>query len=206
MTSPFDILRSYVHEAKKTLDERLRSTAGPLRAAIAQLQGRVIYVPEADLARQVARVAGASVTTITLREGRLHVHAEFPEGHSFIGAIVAELPTFAPRGPKECIFRVEPAHLVDDPYARSVVGALSAVIARAIWQVLIPGHADFSAPAYVDRDPDGRLRVDLRSIPEVRAVKHKQIVTLAMDALELTEIRVCDRRLELRLGLVAGLR
>ena len=109
---------------------------------------------------------------------------------------------FAPRGAKEVLFQVTPAAHVTQAKVRTAVGSLAGAVAHALWAVVLGApDAEHLVGAIVDRDGNEQVRVDLRSVPAVRALQGRGPAALVIDMLELERLEVEDGQLVLKLKL-----
>ena len=83
--------------------------------------------------------------------------------------------------------------------ARDLVGAIAALIAHALWAPFFGRLLNPSYDAIAERD-GSEVRVDLRSVPAVRAA-HKKGMAQLFDMLELSGIGVVDGALRLKIKL-----
>jgi hypothetical protein len=199
MTDRFDIVRSWVraaadHAVRRVKDAKLISVATQLLERLTQQRWRLT---DDALTAAAAHAEGVDSAMVACHSGRLHVNASMRNGREVQFSLAPRGVRFAPRGAKEISFDVEPP----DAHDSSIVGALAACIARTTWPMIAPsGHLDVGA-AIVEREGPSRLRVDLRTVPEVRQFASTQAGAMIFDVLELESIRVEPGALSLKLKL-----
>jgi hypothetical protein len=134
---------------------------------------------------------------VVCQDGKVFVDASMTNGKEVQFSLSPRSVRFAPRGAKEISFDVEPP----DAHDTSIVGALAACIAKATWPMIAPADSIDVGGAIVDRENEGLLRVDLRSVPAVRRFASTQTAAMVFDLLELESIRVEQGALALKLKL-----
>jgi hypothetical protein len=173
---------------------------GEARRILGELAQRRLLVPEAAVTAAVARAHGVESATAQVRDGAVWVDAFFADGDHLQVRFAPATPTFAPRGPKELVWLVSPPEATRSRHLHDVASALATAIAHALWAVALPrGEADVGA--IVDRDSDERLRVDLRSVPAVRALLGRGGAGAVVEVLELERIECEGGELRLQLKL-----
>ncbi|MCA9533452.1 MAG: hypothetical protein KC593_07240 [Myxococcales bacterium] len=197
-----DRLRSLVRrvgdQAQRTL------TSGPVTAArklltdVAQRQARV---PDEALTRVIAHAEGVREASVSCQEGRVRIDATFDDGaHVELGLVPWDV-RFAPRGAKEIVFRVEPASMGRERHVPELVAAVAAVVAHTLWSVALGGAAPDGRGVFVDKEADDLFRVDLRSVPALRARMTTGSVAAMVEALALGGLQAEDGALSLTLEL-----
>ena len=110
---------------------------------------------------------------------------------------------FAPQGAKELIVAVSPRNTQRDPILQALVIALSQCVARAVWPLLtqqLPWQQALHTVAECEEDE--RLRVDLRTLPELRQLEHKAPpMRLMLEAITLDSMVVQEEGIQLQLGI-----
>ena len=107
---------------------------------------------------------------------------------------------FAPGGAKDVSFRVQPAEAAAERAVCDVVGAIASELARAVWGPFLFQNRPDADWAFVERDGD-ILRVDLRTVPAVRAAMARAPMAMIMEALTVKEIAAEPGRLRMTLAL-----
>jgi hypothetical protein len=198
--SRLDELRSLMRTAVSRAGEGLGKLGGlgEARRVLRELAHQRLLVPESAVTAAVARARGVDSAAAQVRDGAIWVDAFFADGDHLQARLEPATPTFAPRGPKELAFHVSPLEATRSRHLNDVVSALATAVAHALWAVALP-RGDADVGAIVDRDSDARLRVDLRSVPAVRALLARGSAGAIIEVLELSGIE-CERG-ELRLQL-----
>ncbi len=170
MSSPFDLLKSYVRDAASRARDGIERAApmGALRKRIAEAARQRSAIDERALSRAIAHAKGVEAASVVVRGGAVRIDATFDDGEHLAMSLVPAGATFAPRGAKEIRFRVDPADAAKSPHAGDLAAAVAGCVARALWAVVLRSDGDLGQ-AQVDRDQD-LFRIDLRTIPEVRAL------------------------------------
>ena len=204
--SRLDVFKSWVRAGLDDARERLDGVGpfGMVDRIKRELDNQGGVVPERAITLAVAHIPGTRVASVTARRGHVHVHATY-EGVD--EALEFHLEPFgcrfAPRGAKEIVFRVTPVEAATHPKARVVVGAVAASVAHGLWGIVLGRPEGDISGAIVDRDGPDSFRVDLRTVPTVRAAVKRQAAALVVDVLELRRIDPMDGELRLRLKLPA---
>ena len=107
---------------------------------------------------------------------------------------------FAPSGAKDVSFRVEPAQAAEERALSDVVGAIAWQMAYAIWGPFMTTDTERTPWAFVERDGDV-LRVDLRTVPAVRAALRRPPLALVIEALCVETMAAEPGALRLKLAL-----
>ena len=201
MTSRFDLLRSWVRTAADASRERI-GELGPVanaKRAFDEIRSRRATLSEAALGSAFAQAPGIVGATARISGGRILVDASYDDGETVSIACVPEKARFAPRGAKEVVFVIEPPDAVGERRVRELVGCLAAAIARALWGPMMPERQPGES-ALVERD-GARLRVDLRSVPAVRAMLEGSPLAMALDVIGIEAFTLEERSLRLKLSL-----
>ena len=184
----------------RAADQAVGDPVRNLRAAVREIRERRARISERDIARAVLRAGTVAAASVRTRDGRIEISAELESGRVVTAALVPASVTFAPRGAKEIVFAVEPAEAAGEPKLRDIVGQIAARVARVLWAPLLAAEGpEGDPPALVDRE-DGRLRVDLRTCPAVRAVRSETRLAM-LDVLGVESLLVDEQGLSLRIGL-----
>ena len=204
MGDRFDSLRSLVRRAGDRAKSRVRDQ--PFVAALRQIGGelgnRKISLPERELNRAALALPGIRSASVRADEGALRVDLEADDGRTIRARLVPSTPRFAPHGAKELVFLVVPEEAAGEPLVRAFVASIGSLVARALWGAMAPqlaGERD-SSSAVTDRDRD-ELRIDLRSLPLVRAIAQTPAGTTLLDALSLDALEATGGNLVARVSM-----
>ncbi len=196
-----DLLRSFV---RGFADGAVRRLGGPLanlqkllREALAQASS----ITDRQIAKALTRVAGVREASAICRDERIWIQATFTEGQTVNLSVQPLAARFAPRGAKEVSFRVVPEELAGRAEVRDLVGAIAALIAHTLWAPFFGRVLNPVYDAIAERE-GADVRVDLRSVPAVRAALQRGLSQL-FDILELTGLAVADGALRLHIRLPA---
>ncbi len=179
------MIRQSADRARGKLDGANRLPS--LRKAIAELKERRAKISDADLTRAVSHAEGVRSVSVATHGGGLIVDASFDRREVNLRIGIGRV-SFAPRGAKEIHFHIAPEQSAHDRETRVIVGALASVFANTLWGVALANEEIAGAPI-VERAGTG-LRVDLRTVPRVRAALARGGTSLIIDALMLNEIEV----------------
>jgi hypothetical protein len=204
----FDSFRSLVRRAGERAKERVRGQpiVAALRTLGTELGQRRLALPERELNRALLGAQGVKSASVRADDGALRIDVETENGRSVRARLVPAAPRFAPHGAKEIVFLVVPSEAAGEPIVRAFVAAIGGLLARSLWGTLAPtlaGEHDASA-AITDRDDD-ELRIDLRTLPLVRAIAQSPAGTTLLDALSIDQLEVSRGQLAARvsMGLLA---
>jgi hypothetical protein len=128
------------------------------------------------------------------------VDVSLDNGKQLLLALWPDGMAFAPSGAKELAFRIEPDAAAAHPASREVVAAIASEIARALWRPALARAPRFDHGAFVS-DSDGRLIVDLRSVPEVRWALRQRLPAILIEAIRARAIELRDGELVLALAI-----
>ena len=199
MNDTLDRFRSLVRSAARQLQTGLsRTTVGVMRARLLDLSKGRLTIADSVLTAELARIEHVQSVTTACGDGTIHVDATFDDGSSVTVGFRPSLVSFAPRGAKEISFDIEPLELVNDRRTADLAGMIASLIAKTIWSPMLTG-AELTMPI-VDREPGG-VRIDLRSIPAVRAQLGQQVLGPLFEVLALGSIDVTRGALALTLKL-----
>jgi len=202
VSGPSDLFKSLVRRAATAARRRLGGL-GPvsrLRDAVREASQRRVIVHDELLQGALTAAPGVTSVMARARDGGLHVDATYADGSTLEVVLTPDEPRFAPHGPKELRFRVEPAELAGERRVHELVLATASAVARALWAPALRGLTDETAHPVVERDGDG-ARVDLRTLPFVRAALANRGTALLVEALDLVAIRADAGVLALELKL-----
>lgn len=180
-----DVIKSLFRSAVNTVAEPFKRISLPdeLQQTVKDILKLRVAVRDQQLTAAAARAPGVAAVTVLVTEGRIRIDATLKDDRQLVFGLIPLASTFAPRGAKELLFSVEPVAAGSDPCAQELVGALAGEIARAIWGPFLPRPLTSGYPAFVERDGD-LLRVDLRTVPELRAALRQRSVAMVIDLLE----------------------
>ncbi len=197
-----DVLRSLIRSAAERAGGTLRRL-GPVakaRQALREVMRQRAVVGEEELASAVAHAHGVRAASVAARDGAVRLDVTFDDGDRFAASLVPLGARFAPRGPKELLFRVEPGESARGPRAADVAAAVAGAVARGLWRGLLPEDEDGAPPTIVDRDDDV-LRIDLRTLPAVRKLQAKGGLGVIIDVMEVRGITADHGELSIQLEL-----
>jgi len=198
-----DVLRSLLRAGADRAGRGARRLGGvdAFRKALHDLRRQRIPVRDEALTAAVAHAPGVEAATASARDEAVHVDASFRDGTHLHLGLYPDGARFAPRGAKELRFRIEPAELARDRRARELTASIAGAVARSLWAMLLQRAEGQNSVPIVDRDGDGRLRVDLRTIPALRKIQSRGPIALMLEALEVRAMRVEPGALVLEIGL-----
>ncbi len=159
-------------------------------------------LPERELNRAALALPGIRSASVRADDGALRVELEADEGRSIQARLIPSTPRFAPHGAKELVFLVVPAEAAGEPLLRAFVAAIGSLVARALWGAMAPTLANErdSSAAVTDRDGD-ELRIDLRTLPLVRAIAQTAGGTTLLDALSVDALEATGGNLAARVSM-----
>jgi hypothetical protein len=194
------VVRNLAQRAKGAFDHVTSVTA--VREAVREIRERRARIPERVLARAVLHAGTVSAASVRTRAGRIEITAELASGKVIRATLIPSGARFAPRGAKELFFDVDPPEAIGEPELRAMAGRIAAAVARALWGPLLPrSNGERDGGALADRE-EGRLRIDLRTCPAVRAVLTKGgPVLFLLDALSIERFEVDERGLSFQIAL-----
>lgn len=204
MGERFDSLRSLVRRAGERAKDRVREQ--PFVAALRQLRGelgaRRLTLSERDLNRAALALPGVRSASVQADDGALRVELEAEDGRAIRARLVPSAPRFAPHGAKELVFLVVPEEAAGEPLLRAFVASVGSLVARALWGAMAPQLANErdTSSAVTDRDGD-ELRIDLRTLPLVRAIAQTPAGTTLLDALSLEGLEATGGNLAARVSM-----
>jgi len=200
MADRFDLLRSLLRTAAAGAARRVRELSGleQVRGALAELGARRVVLDEAALGAAIARAPGVREATARTRDGRLLADVVDDEGAAVAFAILPGAARFAARGAKEIELRVEPPERAELGVVRAAVGAIAGAIAHAVWRPALRGARP--GVALTER-LGGVLRVDLRSLPEVRDALSGGPLAVLLEVVSIARLGIDDRGLSIELAL-----
>lgn len=202
MSERRDRLKSLFRQAVHTAQAGIEKIPGlqQLQKAARELANFGGIAPVSLVQKDVLRIEGVSSVSVDIDESGIRIQASFNDADDVALRIVPEEVRFAPRGPKEIAFRIEPADAARHRYAPEFVGAVSTSIARAVWAAAL-GEDRSTASAIVDREGDDRFRVDLRTLSILRNAKSQHAAALLLEALVLESVHPVPGLLRLRVKL-----
>jgi hypothetical protein len=189
------IVRGLAEGAGKRLGVPIAGLARLFREALAQASS----VSDRQIAKALTRVPQVREASAVCRDERIWIDATFEDGANIRVSVTPLPPRFAPRGAKELMFLVDPEQMAGRAQVRDLVGAIGALVAHSLWAPFFGRLLNPSFDAIAERDGD-HVRVDLRSVPAVRAAHQKGLGQL-FDMLELRGLSVSDGALRLHVKL-----
>lgn len=200
--SRFDVMKSLLRSAARTATKQLRrfDLPEPLRRALADALARSLTLREGQLTAAAGRLPALAAVTVCVKPGSVLVDASLNDGSELQACLIPLGIAFAPGGAKDLSFRVQPPEAAAERALCDVVGAIAAELARALWGPFLTPNRQDADWAFVERDRD-ILRVDLRTVPAVRAAMARAPVAMIMEALTVKEITAEPGRLRMTLAL-----
>jgi hypothetical protein len=189
------VVRGLAEGATRRLGVPLAQLGRLMREAIAQASS----VSDRQIAKALTRLPGVREASAVCRDERIWIDATFDDGETVRVSVTPLAPRFAPRGAKELSFYVEPEQLAGRANVRDLVGAIAALVAHSLWAPFFGRLLNPSFDAIAERD-GAQVRVDLRSVPAVRAAYQKGLAQL-FDMLELSALTVREGALRLHVKL-----
>jgi hypothetical protein len=190
------LVRAFAEGAARRLGVPLAALQRLLREAVLQASS----VSDRQITKALARVPSVREASAVCRDERIWIEATFDDGESLQLSVAPIGARFAPRGAKELLFRVEPEAMAGRARARDLVGAIAALVAHVLWAPFFGRLLNPSYDVIAERDGTDEVRVDLRSVPAVRAAYNKGLAQL-LDMLELGGLGVVDGALRLQIKL-----
>lgn len=189
------LVRGFAEGASKRLGVPLSNLSRLLREALAQASS----VSDRQIAKALTRVPQVREASAVCRDERIWIDATFEDGENVRVSITPLPPRFAARGAKELSFHIDPEALAGRAQVRDLVGAIAALVAHSLWAPFFGRLLNPSFDAIAERD-GAQIRVDLRSVPAVRAAHQKGLGQL-FDMLELSSLTVNEGSLRLHVKL-----
>ena len=199
MSDRSDFLRSLVRGFAEGAGKRLGIPFTGLQKLIREALAQASSVSDRQIAKALTRVSGVREASAVCRDERIWIEATFDQGQTVSLSVTPLSARFAPRGAKEVSFRVEPPELAARAEVRELVGAIAALIAHTLWAPFFGRILNPIYDAIAERD-GADVRVDLRSVPAVRAAAQRGLTQL-FDVLELSGLGVTDGVLRLHIKL-----
>ncbi len=194
-----DFLRSLVRGFAEGAGRRLGLPLANLQKLFREAVLQASSVSDRQITKALTRVQSVREASAVCRDERIWIEATFEDGESVQLSVAPLGARFAPRGAKEVLFHVEPEGMAGRARARDLVAAIAALIAHALWAPFFGRLLNPSFDAIAERD-GSEVRVDLRSVPAVRAA-HKKGLSQLLDMLELGGVGVVDGALRLQIKL-----
>lgn len=189
------LVRGFAEGAGRKLGVPFTGLQKWLREALAQASS----VSDRQIAKALARVADVKEASAVCRDDRIWIEATFQEGDAVSLSVQPLGARFAPRGAKEVTFRIEPEELAGRAEVRDLVGAIAALVAHTLWAPFLGHLLNPVYDAIAERD-GANVRVDLRSVPAVRAAAQRGLMQL-FDLFELSGFGVSNGALRLHIRL-----
>jgi hypothetical protein len=194
-----DYFRSLVRGFAEGAGRRLGLPIAGLQRLLREAMLQASSISERQITKALARVENVREASAVCRDERIWIEATFADGENLRVSIAPRGARFAPRGAKELVFHVEPEELAGRARVRDLVGAIAAAVAHALWAPFFGRLLNPSYDAIAERE-GADVRVDLRSVPAVRAAHNKGFAQL-FDMLELGGLGVVDGALRLQIKL-----
>lgn len=202
MSDRADRLKSMLRGAASAARRGIRelSPVAKVRQAIRDIGERRAIVPGPALNAALAAAPGIASVMARAQDGVVRIDATFDDGRTLTVALRPAGVSFAPHGPKELSFGVDPPELAADTRVQALVLATATAIATTLWAPALRGAEDDAGYAATERE-GSVLRVDLRTIPIVRAALRNRAASLLLDAIELSRVLPADGAIQLELRL-----
>ena len=200
--SRFDRFRSLVRQVGESAQKQLdRGPVAAARQLLKEIADRKARVTDAMLGKAMAHAEGVHAVSVHCQGGRVQVDASFNDGTHLMIGIVPHGLRFAPRGAKEIVFRVEPIEAARNHRVGDLVASLAASVAHGTWAMGLQGADVDARGVIVDKEGDDLFRVDLRTVPAVRAMMAAGPVGAVVEALSISSIEADEGALSLQLEL-----
>ena len=202
--SRLDVVASLLRSTARGAAAKLRElpAAGVLSRLLTDAALGRTLIPSAQLTAAVARAVDASAATVTAGDGSLHVDVALADGSRLAVRLRLAGAVFAAGGAKEVSFEADPPEASKAPGCREAVAALAAELARALWKPALLRAPETGPAGFVSLE-DGRLVVDLRSVPEVRWALRQRLPATMIELLKPRSVTITPQGLELHITLDA---
>jgi len=200
--SRIDILKSLLNSGVNTVRSQLQKIKLPenYKRALEEAIARNTRVTEQQLTHAVGSTPGIIEVTISIKPDRIGIDAHLEEDQPVQASLIPARVVFAPQGAKEVSFRVDPIQATEQIYRHEFVSAICCEIARAAWGPFLLPYRKPSQWGFVERE-NNILRVDLRTIPEVRSALNQRFSALAIELFEIKQILLEEGALKLKMSL-----
>jgi hypothetical protein len=200
--SRMDVFMSLVRSGVRSAASGMRSlpAAALLERALAEASFGRARIDDARLTAAVARLPGVSAATVCTNPRGMRVDVSFEEGPPLLFAARSVTAAFATGGAKELAFELDPEEASRHPRSGDVASLIAGEIARTIFRPVLLRAPPAEHSAFVSNE-DGRLVVDLRSLPDVRWALRQRLPGAMIQAIRLRGIDLGDGGLRLRVGL-----
>ncbi len=194
------MLKSLLRSALGNAGSRIQSTQtwATIRRIVDDVAEQRIVIHDRELTSAAAHAPDVEGAWVRAQDGSLQIDIDVDQGAHLSWSLVPCDIKFAPRGPKEVVWRVIPADLARDRHVVAVAAAVGNAIARALWAWAAPSDAQ-SAQAIVEREGTDLLRVDLRTTPVIRNAEGR--VRMAAEIIDVAAIDARNGSLLLKLKL-----
>jgi HEXXH motif-containing protein len=198
----FDYLRSLFRGATVSARDQVNrlKRLPSIRQTLQDAIRRQVRLSDKQITAAVGHLSGISAVTVKATPGCLRVDANLTEGRDLVARLIPSGVVCAPRGAKDLTFRVDPASAATDIRLAEVVGAIAAEVAQVVWGPLLFQKSKRQHAAFVESDGD-LLRVDLRTVPDVRIAIDQRTTGLMIDTLVIKQMTAEDGALCLVLGI-----
>jgi hypothetical protein len=194
-----DFMRSVFRGLAEGASKRLGFPLSNLQRLMKKALADASSVSDSQISKALARVPDVREASAVCRDERIWIEATLTDGQRIQLSVIPLGARFAPRGAKEVLFHLEPQELAGRAAVRDLIAAIGALIAHALWAPFLGRLLNPSYDAIAERE-GAEVRVDLRSVPAVRAAQQKGLGQL-FDFLELSNLHVTDGALRLTVKL-----
>jgi len=171
-----------------------------IREALQDAIRRRARLTDKQITAAVGRLSAISAVTVKASPGCLRINASLTNGRDLVARLIPSGVVCAPRGAKDLTFRVDPASAASDINLAEIVGAIAGEVAQVVWGPLLFQKSKSRHPAFVESDGD-LLRVDLRTVPDVRVAIDQRATELMIDTLVVKQMTAEDGALCFVLGI-----
>ncbi len=198
----FDYARSLLRSATVSARDqfnRLKQLPS-IRRILQDAIRRQVRLSDRQITAAVGRLSGISAVTVKAIPGCLRINASLTDGRDLIAGLIPSGVVCAPRGAKDLTFRVDPPSAAGNIILAEVVGAIAEEIAQVVWGPLLFQKSKIRHAAFVECEGD-LLRVDLRTVPDVRVAIAQRATELMIDTLVVKQISAEEGALCFLLGI-----
>ncbi len=201
--SRLDVMKSLLRSAARSATEQLKRLDLPenMRRALSDALARSLTLRDAQLTAVVGRLPALTAVTVCVKPGNVQIDASLNDGSEIQACLIPLGIAFAPGGAKDVSFRVQPPEAAAERAVCDAAGAIAAELAHAVWgPFLALNRGDAEGWAFVEREGD-ILRVDLRTVPAVRAAMARAPMAMIMEALTVNALVAEPGQLRMTLAL-----
>jgi hypothetical protein len=171
-----------------------------VREIVREWGGSTVRVSVDALREHLGRAPDVQSYAVSIGPDGARIEASFAGGEELAVRLVPVSAFFAPGGAKELVLHAEPSSALQSRHLSDVVLCVADAVAHALWAPVMRRDPRLTPSGVVDRGEDG-LRVDLRSLPSVRAIRGGRIGQTFTDALRPTTFRAEQDALVLSLAM-----